>query len=205
MSIKVNDAQIGNIQLKEDRLKHDQSIEDLLKTPAGEKILTRHCKLAFDKGFAQGREEGVKTQMQELKDILEALRQTVDSWAHVQMEWVEKMQPRLVSIVQHMVEHVLGRELVSGSVAVVDVVKPIIHQLPKFSAATIFLNSQDYGALVRSESGLMEEFKQNRVTFEERPEINSGDVVIETDMGHVDASLKTRLEELSRLFSLSKK
>lgn len=144
-------------------------------------------KQAYDEGFAQGRDDGLK-EMQQQAQHLEQLMQALQTpFADLD----QQVEQELVKLAVVVARQLVRREIKADPGAIVAVVREAMHQLPVSSQQiNLHLHPED-AALVRTALSLNEEDRRWRIV--EEPVLARGDCRVLTETSRIDATVEARL------------
>jgi flagellar assembly protein FliH len=189
-----------NIKISRARIRREESPKELgeiLAREAVKKNIAEREKRAFEKGFADGRNRGIREKTEELDTLMKSLSAALEGFLKERDSLVKTLEPHVVDLALHAAEAILCEELLSGSVRLDKLVHPLMERLIDASRVRLCMHHDD-----------LEKWKSLRETFEnalgaevecrEDPSIRKGGIRVETDIGTVDARLETRWNLLEK-------
>lgn len=193
LNIKIKNASL----LKEKPQQKPQSLDEFLETnPEALSEFNRKLELAEERGTAKGRDEGYLTRSEELKPLLNVLSDIEIKFEEYKEEIKAIYEPFALDIGLMAAEKILARELVSGTAALENIVKPVINDLPGAMNIKICLNPLDYDLFITE--NLLEGVREKKISLEKDSLISRGGCFIESDIGNIDATIETRIELLEK-------
>jgi flagellar biosynthesis/type III secretory pathway protein FliH len=147
---------------------------------------------AREEGLSQGREEG----KQELLVAAAALAQGVEELINLERRLVSDLAPNIVRLALEIAEKIVGKAVAEDPEIVASVLDRAKTDIPESRCARIWLHPEDYRLLQEVRPDLLENLNGEKLQVISSDEIGRGGCRVETDMGTVDATLKTQLEEV---------
>lgn len=149
---------------------------------------------AFEQGLSEGRAQGQAAFEAEAAQTLVALKAMEDLYEDL---W-KKNEGVLVKLAEKIAERVVYHEVATSPELVAAAFRAAVAQLSEQHQATFRVHPED----LRYLESVREELKEQlaglvKISFEPDPDLNRGDVILETEAGRVDATLKRRLEAVS--------
>lgn len=188
---------IKNAKIKEN--KEESYLQSVLK----EDIVSKHIlfveKKAYDKGLAEGKEIGYKQKTGELLSLIKSLEDVLKNFGNVKNEIVKKFEPYVIDISLKAAEKIIGDELISGSAKLGGIIVSALENLPGATLVKIRLNPDDYSMFLMQKRELLtgKVFAGIEIIADET--VSKGGSIIESDVGMIDATLETRIEELKKI------
>jgi len=145
-------------------------------------------------GLAQGREEGRAAFESELAPTLEALKGIENLYQDL---WSAN-EAALVKLAIHVAERVIYHELATSPELIKEAFKAALDHLQEQHQAVFRVNPEDLDYLESVRSELRDRVKGLvKISFEADPNLDRGDLVMETEAGRLDATLKQRLASVT--------
>lgn len=193
LNIKIKDASL----LKEKQEEKPLTLSEFLESnPEALSEFNKRIAIAEERGIAKGRDEGYLTRSEEIKPLLGVLSDVEVKFEEYKEELKAIYEPFALDIGLMAAEKILARELISGTAALENVVKPVINDLPGATNIKISLNPQDYDLFITE--NLLDGVREKHITLEKDSLISRGGCFIESDIGNIDATLETRIELLEK-------
>ncbi len=143
-------------------------------------------------GYEEGLEEGKR-----------ALTQRVVEAESAHEKVLKEAEPEIIKMVMEIAEKVIGRELGKG--AIVDVVKKAMTQAVG-KKMIIKIHPDDFATLKEQEKELFQTMERTQsISLKEDESVGPGGCMIETELGTVDARLKTQLAGIRKALGLAEK
>lgn len=147
---------------------------------------------AREEGLAQGREEG----KQELLVAAAALAEGVEGLIRLERRLVSDLAPNIVRLALEIAEKLVGKAVTEDPEIVASVLERAKKDIPESRCSRIWLHPEDYRLLQEVRPDLLENMNGEKLQVISSDEIGRGGCRVETDMGTVDATLRTQLEEV---------
>ncbi|MCF8067793.1 MAG: hypothetical protein K9L30_04315 [Desulfobacterales bacterium] len=164
-----------------------------LKSPEEKEAEAREAerKKAYDKGLAQGEQEGKKKAQQVVNNMQTVLDQIEGLWA----ELVKKYENEIINLVLKVAEKVVCGKAAVDDEMVKDAILNAFTMIPQPSEATIRVNPEDFKYIETVKSDFFEKVKTlKQVSVISDPAVGRGGCKVETSSGKIDSSLASRLE-----------
>ncbi|MFN4215989.1 MAG: flagellar assembly protein FliH [Brevinematales bacterium] len=152
---------------------------------------------AQKEGFARGHEEGFVEGREELKSMVERLKQIIYATIQEREKILVHSEQQILNLIVTMVKKVVKRLTVEEQNVVLNNAKEALSLVRGAMRVYIHVNPEDYNFTVQHKEELIRMIEgMPEVKFFENPAVDRGGVLIETDIGEVDATIATQLEEL---------
>ena len=112
------------------------------------------------------------------------------------MKLIEQLEPQVIDLVLKAAEVVIGREIIASGANLEKIIKPILTKVPDATRIIIHVNPQDLNQLREFSNDIVEDGKIESLEVISDANVTSGGCVIDTDVGTIDASLETRIEQM---------
>lgn len=153
-------------------------------------------KEGFEQGMAQGREEGKK----DLLPSLVALADAGQALIVFEQQLISRYTPQLVRLALEIAEKVIGKPVEEDPRIVASILERARGEVSEAKLIRIWLHPADYRTLEETRPDLVRVGEDGGRKIEVRPseEIGRGGCRVETEIGLVDATLPTQIQELRR-------
>jgi flagellar biosynthesis/type III secretory pathway protein FliH len=151
-------------------------------------------------GLARGQEEGKEAAKQELLPALVTCAQMGQSLIVLEEQLIARFTPQLVGLALEIAEKVIGKQVEADPQLVASVLERARAELPQARFVRICLHPLDHSLLaeLRPDLVLMGEQGGRTVEMAAAEEIARGGCRVETEMGVVDATIPTQMQEIRR-------
>lgn len=155
---------------------------------------------AHEQGMARGREEGREEAKGELLPSLFAFAQAGQSLIVLEEQLVSRFTPEIVRLALEIAEKVMGKQVEEDPQAAAAVLERARAEIPQARQVRIWLHPADYHTLMDLRPDLVRVGEEGgrKVEVLTSEEIDRGGCRMETEMGVVDATLSTQMQEISR-------
>lgn len=169
----------------------DAKIEaDLIKNDA--------IKQGYQEGFQQGLESG-KRETEDLARQALAIKEEVEAERD---NLIKIMESQVVDIILESVKKIIGQELTTSKDYVVGMVSTALNKLSIGRQVTIRVSDQDYETLNEKKDEVIAGCKGiSDIEVKEDLSLNSGDCIIETEHGDIDASVDKQIENYENVIT----
>jgi len=186
ISQPVRDLQIQDAERK----------QSFFSQPAVQEYVSKMTQRSFDNGFQQGLAEGTKKKEEELSSVFSSLQSAIVELEAAKKELVEKLEPQVVDLVLRASEVVIGREILASGANLEKIIKPVLTKVPDAARIIIRVNPQDLNQLREFSNDIVEDGKIESLEVVSDANISQGGCVIDTDVGMIDATLETRIDQM---------
>jgi len=163
--------------------------------------MERREQAAYEKGLADGKSKGHDEGVGEVKENFDAhidlLLKMAESAAESTKQYFAAVEERLVEFAMQIARKVVGDAVESHREIVVRLAGEALRQASERTRVILRCNVQDVETLKQATGDLLAISEGIRdVEIEASPRIEPGGVVLETDAGSIDATIRTMLDEL---------
>ncbi len=152
---------------------------------------------AQKEGFRQGHEHGFLEGKEELRTMVERLKQVIYATIQEREKILVHSEQQILNLILTMVKKVVKKLTVEEQNVVLNNAKEALTLVRGAMRVYIHVNPEDYNFTIQHKEELIRMIEgMPEVKFFENPAVDRGGVLIETDIGEVDATIATQLEEL---------
>ncbi len=155
-----------------------------------ERLRDEQARAGYEEGYRKGYEEGLK------------------GLARVEQEFqalCDRLEPEVVKLAVRIAEKVIGAELQARPEAIAAIVSQALRTVRHQRDVTIRVHPSHVATLEAQKPHLLGVLTRARdVAIRGDEEVRPGGCVIETELGTIDADLKTQIEMLERALSMAK-
>lgn len=142
----------------------------------------------------QGHKEGFEAGYQEWIERIAQMEQEI---ASVRIE----MEKLILPVALKAAKKIVGREIETSNTAIVDIVSNCLRSVSTHKKITIYVNKKDLEKLEKVRPQLKQLFEALEVLYiRERPDIEQGGCIIETEGGIINAKLENQWRVLENAF-----
>ncbi len=155
---------------------------------------------AWQQGYDAGREVGYKEGQAEVKRIIDRLGSVLGHAIDIKEKIIYESEKQMVDIILMITRKVIKDEIVERKEIVINNIKEAMLSVKNKDRIDIRVNFADLEVTTAHKSeliGLMETLK--RINVYEDSRIDRGGVVIETEIGSIDARISSQLTEIERV------
>ncbi len=150
---------------------------------------------AYQAGLLQGQEQGQKMAIKRIEPLFDALRQALDEIASLRKTYTERHQEQLLSLVVMIAEKVVHREVQLEPELILDVVRAASMHLMETDEVRVRLHPSDFEYIRDVERILSRQLVgKKQVHIIEDASIERGGVIIGTEFGDIDATIRSQIE-----------
>lgn len=154
--------------------------------------------VAYEQGFAQGEQAGVKMGMAKAQPNVDGMVAAVEEFNRLLLTTLEAMEPDIVELVRAIAAKVLHTVLAQDNEILVKIVRAAMAEVDKKWEVTIRINPQEFDTVSRFGDEFTRIREMQKVTIVADPGVPSGGCRVEYPQGFVGASLEHALDELFR-------
>ena len=148
----------------------------------------------------EAREEGLKEAEVEIEKRLSHLDELLERLAFTQELCYQQNKEGMVKLALTCARRLINREITLDQSVIADCVREILSENNVQGSVTLLLNSDDLELIDKQRSQLLSDFPQiHDLKIEVGESIERGGCILESSMGRIDASLRSKFEELNRL------
>ncbi len=148
----------------------------------------------------RAREEGLKAAGKEVDSRLAQLDELLERLASTQSYCRQKNEEEMVKLALSCARRLINREISLDENVIADCVREVFNENSVQGRVTLFLNSEDFHLIDDQRSQILSDFPQiNGLKVEIAEGIERGGCILESAMGRIDASLRSKFDELNRL------
>lgn len=167
-------------------------------------VLDEAKRNGYNQGFAQGKEEGrAKGRAEGLSQARAVIVQVQEILAQalgLEVEIQNQLEQELVKLALAIAKKVVGELAVEKEQLVLHTAKRALERVQGELEVTVRVNLEDLELLQRERATLLAQADGIReIKFLEDPRVERGGCLIETNLGTIDARLKTQFAELAKL------
>ena len=153
---------------------------------------------AQEKGYAEGLETGQKAGYeQSVGEFLQRINQAKDMFVQLvkaRRQVLSDIEPQVARLAVKIAEKIVGEELKTNPEIVMGIVRKAMEMMNDREEVSVRVNPEDV-AFVREHQASLEKMIEGLKKFEVVPDaaLDPGSVVVETNLGNIDARLSTQL------------
>ncbi len=157
----------------------------------------RREKEAYQKGFSQGREEGMRLGREEIAPYVNMIEGIVKEWEERKEHFFEENELVVVRLAFEIAKKVVHQEINANPDLILYVVREALKKASGSQNLVIKLNPQDVAVLENGKEERLPELKKfNQVEIIPDEKIERGGCILDTDSGLVDARLEVQLKKI---------
>lgn len=158
---------------------------------------------AYTEAYKLGREEGIKvakaealiTARDEINSKLTSIVKMIQSLENFRQKMYSENEVEIVRFCYFIAEKIILKEVKQNKDYVLEIIKKMI---PADETSEIRLSAADHAFIQSHIQTLEKDLNAQAIKFEVDEALKEGDVIVETQNGILDGTLKTRLEKLKR-------
>ncbi len=153
-------------------------------------------KEGYEKGYEEGYVIGLKEGEEKSKELMEKYRETLEKLNILREKIYEEAQSEMILIVKEALKKIVSAEIKSSEEFILNVIKETTKNIIDSKKIVIKVSSEDYKFLTSNREKLDSLLSGKEIEIVEDPGITRGGCLIQTDMGEVDSTVETKLEEV---------
>ncbi len=171
--------------------------EALQKVQEAEEKTNSILEEAKKKGYEQGKMEGFNEARKEVAHMVERLHSVIDASMDERERIFVHSERQIINLVMTMVEKVVKKLTQEDKDMVIHNVKEALSLVRGAMQVFIHVNPDDFNYTLENKKELIKMIEGNpQVKFLENPSVGRGGVYIETDLGEIDATIATQLDDI---------
>ena len=146
------------------------------------------------------REEGFKSAGEEIESRITQLDELLKRLASTREYCRQKHEEEMVKLALSCARRLINREISLDKSVILDCVHEVFNENSVQGSITLLLNHDDFQFITEQRSQLLSDFPQiHNLKLEVGEGIERGGCILESNMGRIDAGLRSKFEELNRL------
>ncbi|MCH8927771.1 MAG: hypothetical protein IIB39_03540 [Candidatus Marinimicrobia bacterium] len=147
-------------------------------------------------GYEEGKQAGIEEYKIELVNEVHSFKKTVDSFSENIKQAFEDIEKSIVSLSVKIAEKILLKKISEDENFTLDMVNNSIRKAKNSLKVTVRVNPADYEFIFNLSD--QPSVKNENVLFAPDENVEAGGCMIETDLGLIDAQVKTQLEVIEK-------
>ncbi|MCD6291915.1 MAG: hypothetical protein J7M09_00490 [Deltaproteobacteria bacterium] len=148
----------------------------------------------------KAQQEGIEAAASEIKSRLERFDELLERLTTTQEMCRQKHEEEMVKLALTCARRLINREISLDESVITDCVHELFQENSIQGSVTLLLNSEDLKLINEQRAQLLSDFPQiQELKIEVDEGIERGGCILESSMGRIDASLRSKFEELKRL------
>jgi len=156
---------------------------------------------AREDGYEDGFQQGFSSAQQELTELMENARDLIKQTLYQRKQVLAAIEPEVARLALEIAESVIKIEIKKNKKQILEQVKSALTKAKDREKIVIKVNPNDL-EMVKEEDSALAVFMEGiaSYTIESDPRVEQGGCVIESNMGNIDAQIKTQLMVLRAAF-----
>jgi flagellar assembly protein FliH len=155
---------------------------------------------AYTKGLEQGQAQGQMMAVKKIEPLMTTLSKAVDDLKRVRQQIIEKHQDQVMEILFLIAEKIIHRQIQLSPEIVLETVKEAARYLTETDEIRLRLHPSDFEYLRDIERLLSKHLSGNmEIHFVEDATLDRGGIVIDTEFGEIDASIRSQIEHMKEV------
>ncbi len=152
----------------------------------------------YDEGLEEGRQKGLEAGLAAFNKQMEPVGEALEGIEHLYQDLWRVHEPVLVRLAIQVAERVIFHELSTSPELVKDAFKAAMDHLQEQHLAVFKANPEDLDLLEEARTEISKKIKGLlQLSFQPDPNLRRGELIMETEAGRLDATLKQRLEAVA--------
>jgi len=157
----------------------------------------RREKSAYQKGFHQGRDEGIRMGQEEIRPYIQALQTILKEWEERKETLFRENEVAIVQLAFEIAKKVVHQEISINPDLILYVVREALKKINQGSSLIVRLNPEDVAIFERGMKTYLPEIKQfTDVQIVSEESIERGGCILESDSGIINAELDVQLQKI---------
>ncbi len=152
---------------------------------------------AYREGISKGQEEGRKMAIKKIDPLFDTLRSALAELSDIRASIIEKNQEQIMEIIFMITEKIIHRQIRITPDIILDTVRAASNHLMETEEIRLHLHPSDF-EYVREIESILSKKLSNRKNMHiiEDSTIDRGGVIIETELGDIDATIRSQIDHL---------
>ncbi|MGC9324314.1 MAG: FliH/SctL family protein [Desulfomonilia bacterium] len=169
--------------------------EEILKTARLEKESIEMQ--AYNQGLEQGQAQGQKMAIKRIEPLFDTLSAAIDELARMRVHIIEENQKQIFQIIVLIAEKIIHRSVQINPDIVLDTIRAACTHLMETDEIRLRLHPSDFEYIREIEKILSRSLSRgSTIHFVEDTTLERGGVIIETEFGEIDASIRSQIEHM---------
>jgi flagellar assembly protein FliH len=155
---------------------------------------------AYRKGLEEGQAQGQMVAIKKMDPLFNTLAKAIDDFKKMRQQIIEKNQDQIIEILFLIAEKVIHREIHESPEIILDIVKEACRHLTETDEIRLRLHPSDFEFIRDIERLLSKHLNGGRdINFIEDAALDRGGVIIDTEFGEIDASIRSQIEHMKEV------
>jgi len=155
---------------------------------------------AYKEGILKGQEEGRKMAIKQIEPLFDTLKNTIEELSGLRSSIIEKHHEQILEIIFLIAEKVIHRQIHLSPDIILDTVRAATSHLTETEEIRIRLHPSDFEYIRDIETILSKKLTgKNAVHVVDDSSIERGGVIIETEFGDIDATVRSEIEHMKEV------
>jgi flagellar assembly protein FliH len=155
--------------------------------------------LRMNAAFNDGLKEGKELAERGLINVFRALRASSESIHNLRDKTFRESEDEIINLVMLVARKVIIQEITQDRSILAGIVQAAIADLSAREEITVRINPDDYQMVTTGRNLLLrDELLNDRLMLKPDPSVATGFCLVETEMGTIDASLESQLDQIHR-------
>jgi len=162
----------------------------------------RERALGIEKGFAQGKKDGLELGRRGLETMIDSLRRLLEGMGRLHRDLYEQYEQEMIRLVFAVTRKILQQDFLLPKEGVREILRRVFQYVHESRDIVIRLNPKDHQYLLGHPEGLPFPWKRGEgegIKIVADPAITRGGCFLETSFGDIDATLENQLDQISSL------
>jgi flagellar assembly protein FliH len=155
---------------------------------------------AYRKGLEQGQTQGQMIAVKKIEPLIQTLSHTIEELKKMRHLIIEKHQDQILEILVLIAEKVIHREIQLSPDIILDTVRHACSYLTETDEIRLRVHPSDFENIREIERIISTQLTGNgSIHFIEDTTIERGGIIIETEYGEIDASIRSQIEHMQEV------
>lgn len=152
---------------------------------------------AYNEGIEKGQAEGRKMAVKKIEPMFDTFRNAIDEISSMRESIIEVHQKQLLEIIFLITEKIIRRSIHLNPEIILDTVRSASDHLMETEEIRLRLHPSDFEYIREIEKILSKKLsRKNNIHVFEDAAIDRGGIVIETEFGEIDATIRSQIDHL---------
>jgi flagellar assembly protein FliH len=155
---------------------------------------------AYRKGLEQGQTQGQMMAVKRIEPLIQTLSHAIEEMKRMRHLIIEKHQDQILEILVLIAEKVIHRQIQLSPDIILDTVRHACSYLTETDEIRLRVHPSDFENIREIERIISTQLTGNGgIHFIEDATIDRGGIIIETDYGEIDASIRSQIEHMQEV------
>lgn len=155
---------------------------------------------AYRKGLEQGQAQGQMMAAKRIEPLVKTLSHAIEELKKMRQHIIEKHQDQIIEILMIMTEKIIHREIHLSPDIILDTLRHACSHLTETDEIRLRVHPSDFEYIRDMERVISTQLTgKGNIHFMEDTDIERGGIIIDTEFGEIDASIRSQIEHMKEV------